>query len=102
MAQKKASLLKKQKAEWQVYIVRCADGSLYTGITRDVTRRVNEHNGRGVTGASYTRARRPVVLVYCECAADRSAASRREHAIKKLHRDAKLALIAAAAGHKPA
>ena len=79
---------------WQVYIVRCADGSLYTGIARDVARRVAEHNGEGRLGASYTRARRPVRLVYQEPAADRSAASRREYQIKQLSRAEKLALIA--------
>lgn len=86
--------------EWQVYIVRCADGSLYTGIARDVVRRMAEHNGdkgSGV-GASYTRARRPVKLVYREDADDRSAASRREYAIKQLDRAAKLALIADSGG----
>lgn len=82
-------------AAWQVYIVRCADDSLYTGIARDVERRVAEHNGAGAPGASYTRARRPVTLVYAEAAADRSAASRREYQIKQLSRTEKLALIAA-------
>lgn len=86
-----------QSATWQVYVVRCADGSLYTGIARDVVRRVSEHNGGNGLGASYTRSRRPVVLVYCEAAADRSAASRREYEIKQLSRAEKLALIAASA-----
>ena len=86
-----------QSATWQVYIVRCADGSLYTGITRDVGRRIAEHNGDGGVGANYTRSRRPVALVYSEAAANRSAASRREHAIKSLSRAEKLALIDAAA-----
>lgn len=86
----------RQSATWQVYIVRCADGSLYTGITLDVERRVCEHNGDGGAGASYTRSRRPVALVYCESAADRSAASRREHEIKSLSRAEKLVLIDAA------
>lgn len=94
---------KKIKApEWQVYIVRCADGSLYTGIARDVVRRIAEHNGDkgggNGAGASYTRSRRPVALVYREDADDRSAASKREYAIKQLDRAAKLALIAASGG----
>ena len=92
---------KKIKApEWQVYIVRCADGSLYTGIARDVVRRMAEHNGDkgGRAGANYTRARRPVTLVYREDADDRAAASRREYAIKQLDRAAKLALIADSGG----
>jgi len=78
---------------WSVYIVRCADGSLYTGIARDVARRVTEHNSNNRLASSYTRARRPVALVYREAAPSRSAASRREHEIKRLKLDAKLALI---------
>jgi len=79
---------------WQVYIVRCADGSLYTGIARDLARRIAEHNAGNGAAANYTRSRRPVVLVYSEPAAGRSAASRREYAIKQLSRSAKMALIA--------
>ena len=78
---------------WQVYIVRCADGSLYTGIARDLERRIAEHNADTGQGASYTRSRRPVRLVYCEPAANRSAASKREYQIKQLSRAEKLALI---------
>ncbi len=78
---------------WRVYIVRCADGSLYTGIARDLGRRIAEHNAGNGLGASYTRSRRPVVLVYQEIAADRSGASRREYEIKQLSRSEKLALI---------
>jgi len=80
---------------WQVYIVRCADGSLYTGIALDVERRIAEHNAGNGAGASYTRSRRPVTLVYRESAADRSAASKREYRIKQLSRKEKLALVAA-------
>ena len=81
-------------SDWFVYILRCADDSLYTGITTDVERRVREHNGDSVkAGAKCTRARRPVTLVYQECAADRSAASKREMAIKSMTRQQKLALI---------
>jgi putative endonuclease len=79
---------------WFVYILRCADGSLYTGISTDVSRRVAEHNAGVPAGARYTHARRPVVLVFQESAADRSAALRREKAIKACSRTAKLALIA--------
>lgn len=78
---------------WSVYIVRCADDSLYTGITIDVTRRINEHNNDNSKGARYTRARRPVELLYQENCQDRSAASQREHQIKSLSRPQKLALI---------
>lgn len=84
---------------WQVYIVRCADDSLYTGIARDVERRIAEHNADNGLGASYTRSRKPVTLVYQEAAADRSAASRREYQIKQLSRAEKLALVAASGSH---
>jgi len=79
---------------WCVYIVRCADRSLYTGIARDLESRIGEHNaGRG---AKYTRGRLPVELVYAETCTDRGAAQRREHAIKRLSRGAKRALVDAA------
>ena len=81
-------------AAWWVYMLRCADGTLYTGITTDVERRVAEHNGAGGPGARYTRSRRPVVLVYAEASADRAAATRREAAIKQLDRTRKQALCA--------
>jgi len=77
---------------WFIYMLRCADGSLYTGITTDVVRRVAEHNGDGAPGARYTRSRRPVELVYLEAVASRSEATRRETAIKRLDRERKLAL----------
>lgn len=70
---------------WQVYIVRCADATLYTGIARDVHKRIDEHNHSHLA-ARYTRARRPVVLVYSEGCETRSQALRREMAIKKLSR----------------
>jgi putative endonuclease len=79
-------------AGWCVYVLRCADGSLYTGITTDVARRVAEHNGAGALGARYTRSRRPVALVYVEPADSRAQAARRETAIKRLDRARKLAL----------
>lgn len=78
---------------WSVYIVRCADQTLYSGVTTDVARRVAEHNG-SVKGAKYTRARQPVTLVYEEETATRSAACIREAALKKLTRSEKEALIA--------
>jgi putative endonuclease len=77
---------------WTVYLARCRDGSLYTGVTTDPERRLDEHNSG--CGASYTRSRAPVVLVYCEAAADRSGAQRREHAIKRLSRIQKEQLVA--------
>lgn len=78
---------------WYVYMVRCADGSLYTGIAKDVRRRLGEHNGSNGAGAKYTRARQPVELVFQERAASRSEAARREYAIKRLPRSAKLRMI---------
>ena len=72
--------------EWFVYILRCADGSYYTGITRDLERRLQEHNGDNRRGAAYTRARRPVHIVYRESCSSRSQAARREHEIRTLTR----------------
>lgn len=75
---------------WSVYIVRCADGTLYTGISNDVERRVDLHNqGKG---ARYTRGRLPVTLVYLEMVGTRAEATRREAAIKRMSRATKLAL----------
>lgn len=79
-------------AHWFVYLLMCADGTLYTGITTDVARRIAEHNGEGGLGARYTRSRRPVKLAYCEAAANRSAAALREAAIKRLDRASKMDL----------
>jgi putative endonuclease len=76
---------------WTVYLARCSDGSLYTGITTDPTRRMAEHNSG--CGAAYTRTRLPIRLVYCESAEDRSGALRREHAIRRLTRSEKEALV---------
>lgn len=82
-------------ATWFVYLLRCADNSLYTGITTDLNRRLNEHNGENGSnkGARYTRHRRPVSLVYNETLANRASASQREYAIKQLSRTAKEQLI---------
>jgi putative endonuclease len=77
---------------WTVYLARCRDGTLYTGITTDPERRLAEHNAG--CGAAYTRTRLPVVFVYWEAASDRSSALRREHAIKGLSRAGKEALAA--------
>ena len=74
-----------------VYILECADGSLYTGWTTDIEDRVATHNSG--SGAKYTRSRLPVKLVYFEEAENRSAALKREAAIKKLTRDKKIELI---------
>jgi len=74
-----------------VYLLRCRDGSLYTGITNDLARRLAAH--REGKGGAYTRSRGPLRLVYRELAPDRSAALRREAAIKRLPRKEKLQLI---------
>jgi len=79
--------------DWFVYIVRCADDSLYTGITKDVDRRVQEHNEGDKLAAKYTRARLPVVLVYQESCESRSAATKREIEIKLLSRTDKDILL---------
>lgn len=78
---------------WYVYMVRCSDESLYTGITNDIERRIEEHNGRDLSGARYTRARRPVKLVYREILNTRSEAAKREFEIKRLCKEEKEALI---------
>lgn len=85
--------MKSKVLPYYAYILRCADGSLYTGISADVERRAAVHNsGRG---AKYTRGRLPVEIVYREECADRSAALRRELEIKRMAREDKLRLIAA-------
>lgn len=80
-------------AEWFVYILRCADDSLYTGITKDLTRRCDQHNAG--TASRYTRSRLPVELVYEELQPSRSLALKRELAIKALTRQKKELLIRA-------
>ena len=77
---------------YYLYILECADGTLYTGITTDLARRVEEHNG-SEKGAKYTRTRRPVKLCYSESCKDRSSASKREREVKKMTRAQKLRLI---------
>ncbi len=76
-------------------MLRCADNSLYTGITTDIARRVDEHNGLGAkgSGAKYTRMRQPVELVYQEQLASRSEAGKREAALKKLPKQQKERLV---------
>ena len=79
---------------WVCYLLRCADDTLYCGITNDMEKRLAAHNAG--TAAKYTRSRGPVDLVFVENCAGRSAASKREMSIKKLTRAEKLALIQAA------
>jgi putative endonuclease len=80
---------------WFIYILRCADNSLYTGITLDVSKRLDQHNGVDKNGAKYTMARRPVKLVYQEISHSRSDASKREYVIKSLKKSEKELLIRA-------
>ncbi|MFA5249391.1 MAG: GIY-YIG nuclease family protein [Candidatus Paceibacterota bacterium] len=77
---------------YYLYILKCADGTLYTGITVDLVRRVKEHNSSEL-GARYTRSRRPVKLVYSKEFSGRSEASKEEARIKKLSREEKLDMI---------
>jgi len=78
---------------WFCYLLQCADGTLYTGITNDLDRRLAAHNAG--KASKYTRGRLPVALLYTEPHPDRAAASRREIEIKRLPRTQKLALIGA-------
>ncbi|ALO46815.1 GIY-YIG nuclease family protein [Pseudohongiella spirulinae] len=80
-------------SSWWVYIVRCADDTLYTGISNDVERRVSEHQSQGRKTARYLRGRAPLALVYTQQAGDYGAALRLEYRIKQLDRRAKLRLI---------
>ncbi|MCK4834731.1 MAG: GIY-YIG nuclease family protein [Gammaproteobacteria bacterium] len=80
-------------AQWFVYVLRCADNSLYTGVALDVHKRLDEHNGITKNGAKYTHARRPVELVYQEAADSRSDACKREYVIRNLRKSQKENLI---------
>lgn len=81
---------------YYLYMLSCADGTLYTGITTDLERRLHEHNQGGAAAAKYTRARLPVALVYSKKYKDRSSASCEEARIKKLSREDKLLLASPA------
>ncbi|PTQ88994.1 GIY-YIG nuclease family protein [Agitococcus lubricus] len=78
---------------WFCYMVRCADNSLYTGITTQLERRLTQHNGLLAGGARYTQSRRPVTLVYVESHADRRLASQREYQLKQLSKSSKETLV---------
>lgn len=80
------------KKDWQVYILRCSDETFYTGVTNDMHKRLLAHN-EGKTGAKYTKARRPVVLVYEETGYTRGEALSREASLRKLSRKQKIDLI---------
>ena len=78
---------------WYVYMLECADGSLYTGVATDIERRLRQHNGELVGGARYTSGRRPVQLVWSEGSVDRASAQSRETQIKSWQRSDKLKLL---------
>ncbi len=80
---------------WFVYILRCADNTLYTGITTDIDKRIQQHNGSDKKGAKYTRCRQPVRLAYQEDSESRSDASKREYMIKSLKKSEKEHLVEA-------
>ncbi len=79
-------------SNYYVYMLRCSDNTLYTGITTDLQRRLDEHNS-SPKGAKYTRNRRPVKMVYSESCEDKSAASKREYVIKQLSKREKEAMV---------
>lgn len=78
---------------WQVYLVQCADGSYYCGVTTDLDRRLAEHNGLAPGGARYTRSRRPVRLAAAAAFPDRASACRAEWRVKRLSREKKAAWL---------
>jgi putative endonuclease len=81
------------KPNWFVYYLRCADNSLYAGVTTDLSRRLHEHNTCNKKGAKYTRVRRPVKLVYAEAQENRQLACKREYQLKQLTKINKEALV---------
>jgi predicted GIY-YIG superfamily endonuclease len=83
--------IKPSVGKWIVYVVKCVDGSLYTGITKDLARRCQQHNAG--TASKYTRSRRPVKLVYEDAHSSQSSALKREAAIKAMNRLGKLTMI---------
>lgn len=83
----------KSASLWYLYLVRCANGHLYTGVTTDVARRFSEHQSGGIKSAKYLRGKGPLTLMYQEQVGTRSDALKREIAVKKLSRAQKLALI---------
>ncbi|MFB2654567.1 GIY-YIG nuclease family protein [Shewanella seohaensis] len=85
-----------QVSTWYLYLIRCANGHLYTGITTDVARRFNEHQSSSPKAAKYLRGKGPLTLMYQEQVGTRSDALKREIAVKKLSRAQKLALIESA------
>ena len=91
-------MLLEREAEWRVYLLQCADESLYAGVTTDINRRLQQHNGLLPGGARYTRGRRPAKVVWSEVCGSKSEALQREAAVRRLSRRQKQALIAASEG----
>lgn len=83
----------KSSSLWYLYLVRCANGHLYTGVTTDVARRFSEHQSGGIKSAKYLRGKGPLTLMYQELVGSHGDALRREIAVKKLSRSQKLALL---------
>ena len=84
---------KSDNKPWFVYLLKCANNSLYCGVSNDLNKRLRQHNGEIVGGAKYTRANGPCQLVYQEQAKDKSTAMKRECEIKAMSRDDKLLLL---------
>jgi len=82
-----------ENSSWYVYMVRCADKTLYTGVAKSLAKRIHEHNSDNKFGAKYTRTRRPVSLVYFETCVTRSIACKREAAIKRMSKIEKELLV---------
>jgi predicted GIY-YIG superfamily endonuclease len=91
MLKKRLKPRKPSREIWFVYMVRCRDGTLYTGITKDVSRRCQQHNEG--TASRYTRSRRPIKLIYHEVRPTQSSALKREAAIKAMTRREKLEIL---------
>jgi putative endonuclease len=87
------TLEKTQNKNWFVYLLECSDGTYYTGITTDLHRRITEHNNDDKRGASYTKGRRPVKLVWYEAQNNRSLATKQEKIIRRQTREKKQELI---------
>lgn len=81
------------KDDWLIYILRCSDNTLYTGIAKNIEKRVLEHNAGGKSAAKYTRSRCPVSLVYTEKADCHSSAAKREYEIKQMSKKSKESLV---------
>jgi putative endonuclease len=85
--------MKKTEPVWFLYVVRCCDNSLYTGITTDVRRRIAEHRGKGKNGAKYLRGKSPLRLVYKRRIGTRSEALKAEHRVKRMKKGEKEAMV---------